>query len=424
MTLVRRTARDARSPPSRCSRRRGATRSWTVKGHGFGHGVGLSQYGAFGFAEHGRNYKRDPRPLLHATRSSARRPAASVRVLLGSGEGSVGFSGAEQACGEEPRPRATTTRFARRAGGRSSCATPDGDRIAGCGGEGKASSGICGSTASGRYRGSLVAAQRGGDAAGDQRARRRGLRQGRGPERGPVVVAGRSARAQAVVARSYGLATDATGPFDHYDDTRSQVYGGRSSETKQTNRAVEATTRSRSSSTAARPRSRTTSRPPAARPRTRSSASPAATPRPVPEVGRGPLRRRLAGPHAGPRPSPTTRWSRSSPACSSGRLKRIEVTRDRQLAADRPRPGRRHRAARRRSPATRCARGSACARPGRGSSTADSACSVSARRWRTQRRRSAPSGKAEAEAELEHLTQASGGRRSSRRSRSRASSAT
>ena len=45
-------------------------------------------------------------------------------------------------------------------------------------------------------------------------------------------------RAQAVVARSYGLATSRSGPFDHYDDTRSQVYGGKSSETSETNKAV------------------------------------------------------------------------------------------------------------------------------------------------------------------------------------------
>jgi stage II sporulation protein D len=50
-------------------------------------------------------------------------------------------------------------------------------------------------------------------------------------------------RAQAVVARSYGLATTRAGAFDHYDDTRSQVYGGRTSETKATNRAVKRTKR-------------------------------------------------------------------------------------------------------------------------------------------------------------------------------------
>ena len=50
-------------------------------------------------------------------------------------------------------------------------------------------------------------------------------------------------KAQAVVARSYGLATERSGAFDHYDDTRSQVYGGRASETKSTNRAVKRTRR-------------------------------------------------------------------------------------------------------------------------------------------------------------------------------------
>jgi stage II sporulation protein D len=44
-----------------------------------------------------------------------------------------------------------------------------------------------------------------------------------------------------VAARSYGLATLRSGPFDHYDDTRSQVYGGKGSETRATNRAVAAT---------------------------------------------------------------------------------------------------------------------------------------------------------------------------------------
>src|SRR5207342_2994290 len=48
-------------------------------------------------------------------------------------------------------------------------------------------------------------------------------------------------RAQAVVARSYGLATGASGPFDQYDDTRSQVYGGLGSGTAATNHAVDAT---------------------------------------------------------------------------------------------------------------------------------------------------------------------------------------
>src|SRR5436189_1534345 len=58
---------------------------WVIKGHGFGHGVGMSQYGAYGLARHGRDYRsilghyyRHPK-VGHATDSS-------IRVLLDSGK--------------------------------------------------------------------------------------------------------------------------------------------------------------------------------------------------------------------------------------------------------------------------------------------------------------------------------------------------
>ena len=50
----------------------------------------------------------------------------------------------------------------------------------------------------------------------------------------------RSARRRSWRART-ALATERSGPFDHYDDTRSQVYGGKSVETTKTNKAVEST---------------------------------------------------------------------------------------------------------------------------------------------------------------------------------------
>jgi stage II sporulation protein D len=48
-------------------------------------------------------------------------------------------------------------------------------------------------------------------------------------------------RAQAVAARSYALGVGGGGAFDVYDDARSQVYGGKRSETARTNQAVERT---------------------------------------------------------------------------------------------------------------------------------------------------------------------------------------
>ena len=47
-------------------------------------------------------------------------------------------------------------------------------------------------------------------------------------------------RAEAVAARTFALASKHRGSFDVYDDTRSQVYEGKSSEIAATNRAVRA----------------------------------------------------------------------------------------------------------------------------------------------------------------------------------------
>ncbi len=38
--------------------------SWVVHGRGFGHGVGMSAYGAYGYALHGKSHRIHPRPLL------------------------------------------------------------------------------------------------------------------------------------------------------------------------------------------------------------------------------------------------------------------------------------------------------------------------------------------------------------------------
>ena len=67
---------------------------FTIRGAGFGHGVGMSQYGAYGFAQHGRDLRPDPGPLLHGHASSGRPiRRATVRVLIQS-TGTASFSGA------------------------------------------------------------------------------------------------------------------------------------------------------------------------------------------------------------------------------------------------------------------------------------------------------------------------------------------
>ena len=216
-----------------------ANGSWTIEGRGFGHGVGLSQYGAYGFAQHGRGYKQI---LDHYYRHTTlgRSAGDKVRVLLGSGKGKVGFSGAERACGR--RIKASREYALHADGGGVVLRGAGGDQLAACGTEGKAGRGLR-IGGFGRYRGALVARNEGGsllviNAVGSE-AYVKGVVANEVPSSWPR----QALRAQAVVARSYGLATERSGPFDHYADTRSQVYGGRGSETRATNRAVAATER-------------------------------------------------------------------------------------------------------------------------------------------------------------------------------------
>ncbi|MGH2951961.1 MAG: SpoIID/LytB domain-containing protein [Solirubrobacterales bacterium] len=217
-----------------------ADAAWTVKGRGFGHGVGLSQYGAYGFAQQGRSYKQI---LDHYYRKTRVGKAANerVRILLGSGQGSVGFSGARSACGERIDPgRDYVLTYA---AGRVEL-NRGGERLAACGGEGAAKGrGGVDIEGFGRYRGSLVAHADGGDLLVINSLGLEDYVKGVVPNEVPSSWPKHALRAQAVVARSYGLATERSGAFDHYADTRSQVYGGRGSETRATNKAVKATRR-------------------------------------------------------------------------------------------------------------------------------------------------------------------------------------
>ena len=64
-----------------------------ISGRGWGHGVGLSQWGAYGFAQRGTGYERI---LAHYYRGTilARAPVARVRVLLDDGRRSVAIKSA------------------------------------------------------------------------------------------------------------------------------------------------------------------------------------------------------------------------------------------------------------------------------------------------------------------------------------------
>src|SRR5918994_966856 len=212
-----------------------------IKGAGWGHGVGMSQWGARGYAKHGRDHKRILEHYYRHTRVG-QTEARKVSVLLRSGPGTVRFSGASAACGssldESRRYRADRSGpdvLLRRAGG---------EQLENCGRElqaqGRESIRVEGK---GTYRGDLVVrARSGGGLAAINAVNLEAYVQGVVPNEMPSNWPAEALRAQAVAARSYALATSVRGEgFDHYDDTRSQVYGGKSSETKATNSAVDRT---------------------------------------------------------------------------------------------------------------------------------------------------------------------------------------
>ncbi len=60
-----------------------------VTGHGWGHGVGMSQWGAYGYARHGWDYKRILFHYYPGTKLTTERIEPNVRVLLEQGVGSV-----------------------------------------------------------------------------------------------------------------------------------------------------------------------------------------------------------------------------------------------------------------------------------------------------------------------------------------------
>src|SRR4029453_12027186 len=52
-----------------------------ISGHGWGHGIGMSQYGAYGYAQHGWTYDRIVKHYYTGT-TIGKAPATRVRVLL------------------------------------------------------------------------------------------------------------------------------------------------------------------------------------------------------------------------------------------------------------------------------------------------------------------------------------------------------
>lgn len=218
--------------------------SWVVHGRGFGHGVGMSAYGAYGFAKHGKGYRFILGHYYRGTTIGTLDKPRVVRVLLDISPGDVEFSGATSACGARLDPRRSYE--AHRDGNAVKLRSSGGKRLASCGrklraaGRGKIT--IAGH---GTYRGALETVPTESEAGSLNIVNALAIEQyakGVMPNEVPPSWPTEELKAHAVAVRSIAITGDVGGNgFDLYSDTRSQVYEGLESEYASTNAAVAAT---------------------------------------------------------------------------------------------------------------------------------------------------------------------------------------
>ncbi len=218
--------------------------SWVVHGRGFGHGVGLSAYGAYGFAKHGKSYRFILGHYYRGTTIGDLEGARVVRVLLDISGEDVGFSDATSACGIKLDPARSYE--AHRSGGSVVLRSSGGKRLAGCGRKLRAAGqGTIEIAGYGTYRGALETVPTESDAGALNVVNALALEQyvkGVMPNEVPPSWPVEELKAQSVAVRSIAITGDVGGNgFDLYSDTRSQVYEGLESEDDRTSDAVDAT---------------------------------------------------------------------------------------------------------------------------------------------------------------------------------------
>lgn len=212
-------------------------------GHGWGHGVGLSQYGAYGYAQHGYTYDQI---VAHYFPGTELEPAGSktIRVLLASGTSSLTISSSG------PFSVTDSSGFSYALPNLSLKLTSSLEVVLADGSDKVALSGPLTFTAdtaplvyAGRvYRGKLRVFVVGGKLRLVNYVGLENYLYGVVPSESPHDWPAEALRAQAVVARTYALASiNSSSDFDVFPDTRSQVYLGISGEFPKSTAAVKDT---------------------------------------------------------------------------------------------------------------------------------------------------------------------------------------
>ena len=220
-----------------------AASTFYIRGGGDGHGIGMSQYGAYGYALHGADYRTILAHYYQGTALATINPDQTVRVLLATG--SASFSGAAGVSGSATRLSPAATYTVKPAGAKLTIMSAAGKAVGtfsapltvtGHGGTPLTVPGL------GSYRGALQFSAAGGVVQTVNAVGLDDYVRGVVSAEMPAGWATAALEAQAVAARTYAITTTVGGNgYDLYPDTRSQMYGGVKAETPSTNAAVAAT---------------------------------------------------------------------------------------------------------------------------------------------------------------------------------------
>ena len=206
-------------------------------GHGWGHGVGMSQYGAYGYAQHGATFQEI---LAHYYPGTTLGPApvTTIRVLLADKKKALTIASdvpftVRDGAGRSVRVPPGKLKLTPALTISGTALTPPLRVLPGRGGP---------LTLTRAYRGRIDVDVVDGRLRALNVLPLEQYLYGVVPSEMPSTWAPEALKSQAVAARSYALATRQVGaPFDVYPDTRSQMYLGLANESAATNAAVNAT---------------------------------------------------------------------------------------------------------------------------------------------------------------------------------------
>ncbi|MHB8059259.1 MAG: SpoIID/LytB domain-containing protein [Gaiellaceae bacterium] len=220
----------------------------TFTGHGWGHGVGLSQYGAYGYAKHDYTYDQMIAHYYPGTEIAAA-PSKTIRVLLAVGSSSLTisssapFSVTDSSGNSYDLPNLSLTlkpSLKIDLADGNGATTLSGPLTFEVGTSTEAGTSLA--YAGRKYRGKFRVSSAGGRLRLVNHVNLESYLWGVVPCESPHDWPAEALKAQAVVARSYALSSGRAGSdFDVYADTRSQVYYGISHEYPESTQAVKDT---------------------------------------------------------------------------------------------------------------------------------------------------------------------------------------